>query len=215
MQNHPIRFLVVTVGFQASKFEYRLTYMNPSTSSCNSQECQLRFEAKMVPIGLKGSRWPASECIKGTYLDISPVDLLCYNWRFVALPSLAQVAGVYAYAARKAFNWVPQAFLLQAQHVTGSGNGECFLLLRGLERRLLICVCWWISLSSLHRADRNQQIGTTSTVCELVRFTQHPDLTYVNCSFISIFFPSMQKMLRVFKAWKEVYRKMGRAAKRE
>jgi len=36
----------------------------------------------MVPIGLRGSGWPATECKKITYLDIFPVD---YLWKFAIL----------------------------------------------------------------------------------------------------------------------------------
>jgi hypothetical protein len=42
----------------------------------------LQFEAKLVPIGLRGSGWLASECKKSTYLDIFPVDPLWDNLPF-------------------------------------------------------------------------------------------------------------------------------------
>jgi len=41
---------------------------------------------------------------------------------FVPVLSCCQVAGIYAYAGRKAFNWVPEAFLRQARYVGREGG---------------------------------------------------------------------------------------------
>lgn len=40
-----------------------------------------------------------------------------------------QVAGVYAYAVRKTFNWVPEALVRQALYVEGGETGEQAFLL--------------------------------------------------------------------------------------
>jgi len=62
-----------------SQFAHTVTYMDISTSSCSLQY-QLSFKARMVSVGWVGSEWLDSECKKGTYLDISPVDPLWYIW---------------------------------------------------------------------------------------------------------------------------------------
>ena len=78
IERHQIRVWAVKVGFDPRQVAHTVTYIDISTSSCSLQY-QLSFKARMASVGWVGSKWLDSECEKGTYWDISPVNPLCQN----------------------------------------------------------------------------------------------------------------------------------------